>query len=175
MAVSYVVFALILMATATAAGILAWNLRQRSQSIPGARWEGDFDIGRYRPMQRLLCEDDALFLAQAGVDARAAKRLRSERRILFQRYLSNLETDFARLHGAARELLLAAPEDRPDLAAAIMKQQLEFQRCLWAVRLGIYVPGFSIASEQLGRLLELAQGMRISAHALQVRPVLNAA
>ena len=172
---SYVVFALVLIATATAAGALAWTLRRRSQVPLAGSWDTDFDIGRYRPMHRLLSEDDILFLARVGADSRTTRRMRSERRLLFARYLSNLEMDFARLHGAARELLLAAPEDRPDLAAAIMKQQLEFQRCVWTIRLSLHVPGFSVASEHLGRLLDAAQGMRATAGALQAGTVLNAA
>ena len=47
-------------------------------------WLEDFSISRYRPMLRLLSEDDYEFLAsQAGYKGKIASQLRAERRKVF--------------------------------------------------------------------------------------------
>jgi hypothetical protein len=148
---------------ASAAALAVVQLRRRASAPSGGAWDGEFDIDRYRPMERLLAADEASYLSTAGLSHSELKQFRKQRRRLFERYLRNLEADFARLHSAARTLVLDAPEDRPELAAAIIRQQIAFKRTVWTVRLGLRVPGFSGAAAQVGRLLELADGMGSSA------------
>ena len=153
---------------ASAAGVIFWKLQRRSQFVSDSGWDGTLDLGRYRPMERLLADEDLAFLAGSPLHPRTLSRIRTERRRIFERYLRNLESDFARLHGAARMLLLSAPEDRPDLASAIMRQQLEFKRSVWALRLRMYVPGFGGAASEVSRLLELANAMGENARLVRV-------
>jgi hypothetical protein len=143
--------------------LVLFQLKRRTNLPAAGDWYGDFDVSRYRPMQRLLAEDDTLYLHTAGLSRHDLKQFQKQRRRLFERYLRNLEGDFARLHSSARSLLLDAPEDRPELAAAIIRQQLAFQRTVWMIRLRLHVPGFSGAAAQVGRLLELAENMGSSA------------
>ena len=108
-------------------------------------WLANFSTATYRPMQRLLSEADLKYLAaQPGITAKTVKQLRRERRRIFRAYLRNLVRDFHRLHLAARMTLLYAPEDRPDLAQALLRQRALFT---WAVltvecRLLLHAAGF---------------------------------
>ena len=158
-----VLAAAFVVAAISVAVLIFFQLKRRINLPVAGDGYGDFDVSRYRPMQRLLTEDDVLYLHTAGVTRRELKQFQRQRRRLFERYLRNLEGDFARLHGSARSLLLDAPEDRPELAAAIIRQQFAFQRTVWMIRLRLHVPGFTGAAVQVGRLLELAESMGSSA------------
>jgi hypothetical protein len=158
--------AAIVMTVIAAAALAFYQLRRRA--VPAtANWDGEFDVGRYRPMQRLITGEDVSYLYTAGVARRDLKQFQKQRRRLFERYLRNLESDFARLHASARTLLVDAPEDRPELAAAIIRQHLAFQRTVWMIRLGLHVPGFTGAAARVGQLLDLAESMGSSARDVQ--------
>src|SRR5688500_15536009 len=61
-------------------------------------WLDSFSISRYRPMERLLSEDDYEFLAaQPGYEPSIARNLRKQRRRVFRTYLQQVSRDFARL------------------------------------------------------------------------------
>ena len=95
---------------------------------PSLEWCNQFTVQRYRPMERLFSEDDGRFLAaQPGYSPRMLQRLRAERRRIFRHYMRCLGRDFDRLHTAARFLLLASPDDRPDLVMALFRQRLVFR------------------------------------------------
>jgi hypothetical protein len=153
---------LLIAAVAAVAGFVILRVRSRvSGAAPDSSWR--FETRRYRPIERLLSDDDLQFLASCKLGPATLKRVRAERRRLLSRYLRNLETDFSRLQAEARALLLSAPEDRPDLAAAILSQQFAFQRTMWMLKLRLHVPGFSGAAAEVSRLVELAQSMAANA------------
>lgn len=107
-------------------------------------WLDEFSIQKYRPMLRLLSEDDYEFLStQAGYDRKIARKLRTERRRIFRSYLHNLIRDFQRLHLAAKMVLVDSAEDRPELAAKLLKQRLlfSFAVCSVEVRLALHTAG----------------------------------
>jgi hypothetical protein len=54
------------------------------------------------------------------------RRLRAERRRVFRGYVRSLERDFGRICGAIQALMTTSAEDRPDLAAALVKQRALF-------------------------------------------------
>ena len=118
-----------------------------------------FDASRYRAMQRLFSDSDWNFLASTVRSPKALRAARAERKRLFRRYLTNLETDFSRLHASARALLVDAPEDRPELAQAVMAQQLAFRRAMLETRMRLVAPVLGNATEGVGRMLDLAEGM----------------
>jgi hypothetical protein len=80
---------------------------------------------RYRPMQRLLDPAEEAFVAQHA-DKAAVRRFRAQRRRVFRGYLCSLERDFDKTCGAIRLVLVDSHQDRPELAAALMKQQARF-------------------------------------------------
>jgi hypothetical protein len=99
---------------------------------------------KYRPMERLLQEDDFRFLAgQPGFTPQLGRRLRTERRRIFRGYLRNLRNDFARAAAACQLLIVHSAEDRGDLAAGLMRQKLAFGVGMLAVegRLMLHAAG----------------------------------
>jgi hypothetical protein len=77
---------------------------------------------RYRPMERLLQEEDFRFLSsQPGFSPRLGRRFRTERRRIFRGYLRNLSKDFSRVSLACQMLVVHAADDRGDLAKSLMR------------------------------------------------------
>ncbi len=99
-------------------------------------WIHNLSVNRYRPMERLLANEDFAFLAtQPGYNRKLARKLRADRRKIFRGYLRCLEKDFSRICAALDLLVVESPQDRPDLAAIVWKQ-----RAIFAVgMLGIHV------------------------------------
>jgi hypothetical protein len=90
--------------------------------------------GKYRPMERLLLEEDFRFLSsQPGFSARLGRRFRTERRRVFRAYLRSLSMDFGRVSKACQMLVIHAAEDRGDLAKGIIRQRLLFALGIFAV------------------------------------------
>ena len=91
-------------------------------------------IEKYRPMERLLLEDDFRFLAsQSGFSARLGRRFRSERRRIFRGYLTNLKRDFGRVSMALQIVIVHSAEDRGDLASALIRQRFMFALGMLAI------------------------------------------
>ena len=131
---TFSLFTILLLASSVAAGIL---LLVRRMTAAGAisecdpEWAANFSIASYRPMLRLLSEEDyKFFAAQRGITSRAVRRFRQERRRIFRSYLRNLVKDFHRLHLAARMTLINSAVDRPELAQTLMTQRLTFALAL---------------------------------------------
>ncbi|HWB97508.1 MAG TPA: hypothetical protein VG672_12415 [Bryobacteraceae bacterium] len=115
--------------------LLFRKLLQPQRSLPTSTdWIQDLSASRYRPMARLLSNDDFRFLAsQPGYNRAMARRLRRERRKAFRGYLRCLTRDFGRVCTAIQLLLMDSAADRPDLAAALVKQRAIFRLNLLAV------------------------------------------
>jgi hypothetical protein len=89
---------------------------------------------KFRPMERLLREDDFKFLAaQPGYSSRLGRRFRSERRRVFRVYLRNLSEDFRRVALACHLLMIHSAVDRRDLASALLRQRLTFALGMLAI------------------------------------------
>jgi hypothetical protein len=124
-------------------------------------WLEDFSIVKYRPMLRLLSEDDYEFLAsQAGYEVKIASQLRMERRKVFRAYLRNLVRDFNRLHNAAKIMALCSAQDRPDLAQALLKQQLTFTFAVAAVKVRLMLHTVGIGTVEVRNLLASVDHLR---------------
>ena len=86
-----------------------------------------FDMEHYRPMERLLAEEDLVFLeAQPGYRAEIGKRWKRERCRIFRLYLAELKRDFGRLHARARRLAADAEAGPNDLVWILMRQRVTF-------------------------------------------------
>jgi hypothetical protein len=124
-------------------------------------WLEDFSIAKYRPMLRLLSEDDYEFLAsQAGYDVKIASQLRMERRKVFRAYLRNLVRDFNRLHNAAKIMALCSAQDRPDLTNALLKQQITFSFAVAAVKARLMLHTVGIGTVEVRNLLASVDHLR---------------
>jgi len=117
---------------------------------------------KYRPMERLLLEDDFRFLAsQSGYSAQLGRRFRSERRSIFRGYLTNLKRDFGRVSVALQTLIVHSAEDRGDLASALIRQRLMFALGMLAIegRLLLHTAGVGTVDVRgLVESLETMQG-----------------
>jgi hypothetical protein len=99
-------------------------------------WLENFSPESYAPMGRLLDERDFAFLArQPGYDAGIAKRLRAERKAVFQAYLGRLVRDFNQLVATAKLMLVFSDEDRTDFARSLWRQQVTFYFAVSVLRL----------------------------------------
>jgi hypothetical protein len=129
------VAAVLVVLLALAFGLLLRGLVTPKPGATRRRDAGEFSAKRYRPMLRLLNEEDFEFLqSRQGYDEKLARQLRKERRRIFRRYLDQLSTDFREVHRTARWMLLTSPEPLPELQRILLEQQLEFTRGMMRVR-----------------------------------------
>ena len=113
-------------------------------SVNPVDWLDDFSMEFYAPMRRLLNRGDFAFLeSQAGYRPEIGKRLLSQRKAIFASYMSMLIRDYNQLLSIAKWMLVNAPEDRPEFARALWRQQLAFYYtvCVIRVRLALYPIG----------------------------------
>lgn len=126
------------------------------------QWLEDFSISKYRPMLRLLSEDDYEFLAsQAGYKGKIASELRTERRKVFRAYLRNLVRDFHRLQQAAKTMALYSPQDRPELVATLLKQRITFSFAVLAVRLRLSLHTVGVGTVDVRKLIGSLDHLRV--------------
>jgi hypothetical protein len=137
---------ILVLSLAAAAGLLvsAWQLLRRKSPTKGfARDFRTLDLSRYRPMLRLLSNED-LEYPQAAVPVAGdiAARLRQRHVELFKAYLRALRADFDLLQDTGHELIAAgaASETLPE---ALLRAKIEFSRAMWSIR-------FRLIAFQLG-------------------------
>jgi hypothetical protein len=122
-------------------------------------------------MERLLGAEDLAFLAaQPGFTRAVRRRFRAGRRKIFRAYLRNLARDFGRLHRAARMLMLCAPQDRPDFAAALVRQRVLFERTMLLVRWRLLVNWASGAAVDVSGLVTALENMNARVRTLATMP-----
>ncbi len=123
-----------------------------------AGWLAEFSVDTYRPMTRLLREEDYSFLeSQPGYSPDLARDLRKKRRKILSAYLRNLGRDFERLHRAARILALYAPADNSNLVWALMAQSFAFWTAMIEIRLRLLIPAVPV---NVGELLRRTDWLR---------------
>ncbi|HWQ55934.1 MAG TPA: hypothetical protein VN442_19755 [Bryobacteraceae bacterium] len=115
---------------------------------------------RYRPMARLLDPAEEAFLAQHA-DRGTIRRFRAERRRIFRGYLRSLERDFGSICGGIRLVLVHSPEDRPDLAAALMRREAGFAMALFSVHCRLILHAAGIGTVDVRDLVGALDAMRL--------------
>ncbi len=84
---------------------------------------------RYRPVGRLLSDEDFAFVAaQSAGSCRLARRLRRQRLRILRLFLKQMRGDFARVYGLAR--MLAPTSQDPAFASRILVLAVQFS-VLW--------------------------------------------
>ena len=127
--------------------------------------------GKYRPMERLLLEEDFRFLSsQPGFSARLGRRFRTERRRVFRAYLRSLSMDFGRVSKACQMLVIHAAEDRGDLAKGIIKQRLLFALGIIAVEGRLLLHAVGVGTVDVGSLVESLETMQAQIQVLLTPP-----
>lgn len=95
----------------------------------------------YKPMLRLLSEDDFQFVASSPA---LRKQLRARRRQIFRSYLRCLARDYSRLFSGVRWIMVNSNVDRPDLAILLSRQRRAFALALCRIewKLALHAAGF---------------------------------
>jgi hypothetical protein len=112
---------------------------------------------RYRPMLRLLSDDDLAFVS---ADARLQKTLRARRRDLFRGYLRCLTRDYAHLLAGVREAMVHSAVDRPDLARALAKNRVLFAMAICKVELRLALHATGVGSVDISGLVDALEALR---------------
>ncbi|HTS31919.1 MAG TPA: hypothetical protein VMH81_38880 [Bryobacteraceae bacterium] len=125
-------------------------------------WIYELSIDRYRPMLRLLSPEELEILrAQPGFTPQAEARFRSARCRLLRKYLQHLNEDFKRICMALKVLMVKSTRDRPDLAWALLGNQLTFAYGMTTVRIGLLFYRFGVGTVDVAGLVRLFDGLRI--------------
>lgn len=152
------VLAGVVTAALAALGYFTWRMTRPAKVNFAPEWVAEFSPARYRPMERLLSEHDFQFLAQKpGVDRRLIERLRAERRSVFRAYLSQMSRDFSRLQAIGRLMVLYSPQDRPDLAEALLRQEFHFRRAWVSMHVRLVLHSFGVGKLEVSHLVQPIQ------------------
>lgn len=130
-------------------------------------WLNQLSVDRYRPMLRLLDEEDFRILrAQPGCTPEMARKVREQRYRIFQGYLRSLESDFQKVSSALRMLISQAPEDRPDLAGVLLRTEILFACGMWMVHVRLWLYGRGVGSVNVAPLVQMFNRLRVEVGAL---------
>ena len=132
-----------------------------------ADWIDQLSIERYRPMMRLLDGAEMTSLrSQPGFTKQAAQKLREQRCKMFRSCLDSLSTDFGRICGAIRILMVQSKDDRTDLAAALIRQQFLFASGVLAAEVRLVLYRFGWCGVEVTELLKNFELMRLELRSL---------
>lgn len=135
-------------------------------------WIVDLSADRYRPMCRLLDENDIRFLrSQPGATPALVKRFRRQRCQLFRGYLRSLERDFHLASEALMVLLVRSPCDRRNAIRALMGSRVKFAVGIFRVRCRLLLYRWNVGHESIACLLNLFEGLQLELLALTPAPV----
>ena len=149
-----------------AVGVVAIVLRRLiggAKSLPvSVDWINELSIARYRPMERLLNEEDFRFLAgHPGFDKKMLRRIRAERRKIFRGYLACLTRDFSLVGAALRLMVMYSAQDRPDLAGSLYKQQALFAIGRLAMEWRLFLHACGLGTVDVRGLVRSMEYMRL--------------
>jgi len=113
----------------------------------------------YKPMGRLLSEEEFERLASMGFTPKQVQLLRASRRRAFVHYLTDLQADFRALHQEARVLLRDSQADRPDLAMELVRQYAGFQYSVLLAHFQLTAHALGVKPLNVKGLLEPVQWM----------------
>jgi hypothetical protein len=112
---------------------------------------------RYRPMLRLLSDDDLAFVS---ANSRLRNELRARRRELFRGYLRCLTRDYARLLAGLRLAIVQSGSDRPDLVRALAKNRMLFALAICKIELRLAVHATGIGKVEISGLVDALEILR---------------
>jgi len=140
-----------------------------------------FSAGIYKPLERLLLEDDYAFLrSQRGYQLELATALRRQRREIFSDYIARLADDFRALHQIARVTVLNHQEDSPELVSALVRQSATFRYALLRIRVRLALDTIGIQRAtfkpaDIRPLLDAARWMEDQLRLISPQPSASAA
>lgn len=111
---------------------------------------------RYRPMLRLLSDNDLAFLA----DPKQRKSLKTRRRLLFREYLRCLARDYATLLAGVRDAMVRSGVDRPDLARALARNRMLFAIAICKVEFRLALHATGAGTVDISGLVDALEALR---------------
>jgi hypothetical protein len=123
--------------------------------------------GRYRPMLRLLAEDDFAFLAG---NPKLISTLRAERHKLFRSYLRSLTREYGRLLAGIRMVMVQSKIDRPDLARALAKNRTLFALAICRIEFRLSMHAMGLGTVDISGVVEAFDRLREHAVAMSALP-----
>ena len=150
------------------AALLIRRIAAPGGSLPvTAEWIDELSVERYRPMMRLLDGGDVEFLrTQPGFTPKMVSRLRIQRCQIFRGYLRSLNSDFGRVCAAIKLVMLQSRHDRPDLAGALMRQQVQFAAGLAGVYFRLVLYRWGLCGVDVSSLVKIFDVMRLELRTL---------
>ncbi len=146
-------------------------VRLRRREVFSPDWQVDYSCDRYRPMFRLLEEEDLRFLRnQPGATPGMVKRLRQHRCSVFRGYLRCLQHDFQMASDALVLVMLHSETDRRDVLRALVRHRFKFATGVLRVRLRLLLYRWNVAQESVERLVSLFEGLQLELLALAPSP-----
>lgn len=147
---SLLLIAFLLAMTAAGAFAILYIVRLSTISADGAGISPS-RAGRYRPMLRLLSEDD---LAPVKSNKKLVRRIRAERASIFRGYVRCLSRDYARVLSGLSLSAVHSATDRPDLAVAILRSRLTFAAALCRLDAMVVLYRFGVCGVDASGLVE---------------------
>jgi hypothetical protein len=123
---------------------------------------------RYQPMLRLFSAEDEALVARNQI---LARKLKKQRTAIFREYLSCLSADYGRLLAGVRAAMVTSGVDRPDLAAALAKNQALFALALCRIEYRLFLHGMGLASVDVSGLVEAITALRSQVSVFIPQPV----
>jgi hypothetical protein len=132
-----------------------------------AEWIEGLSLDRYRPMLRLLDEEEIQFLrAQPGFTNEMEAEFRIQRSKFFREYLRQLDDDFKRICMALKILLVLSKYDRPELASLLLQNQITFAYGMMMAQFQLVCYRHGFGTVDVTNLLKQFDGMRLELRTL---------
>ena len=112
---------------------------------------------RYEPMIRLLSSEDAALVA---ANPALARRLKKQRIEIFRGYLKNLSSDYGCLLAALRLSIVNSAMDRPDLSAALAKNQTLFAMAICRIEYRLLLTRLGVGTVDVTGLVEAISALQ---------------
>jgi hypothetical protein len=145
-----------------AACMVVWGqvAAMRRETYP-LQWALELSADRYRPMFRLLAEDDFRFLrSQPGGNRALINGLRRQRSQIFHGYLCCLERDFHIAFRALFFVMMNSQSDRRDVARALIVSRLKFSSAVFLVRCRLLLYRWNVGRHPIAHLVSLFEGLQ---------------
>ncbi|HEX3746765.1 MAG TPA: hypothetical protein VHW09_22660 [Bryobacteraceae bacterium] len=134
-------------------------------------WTPELSLDRYRPMFRLLEEDDIRFLrSQPGATLALVNRLRRQRYLVFRGYLRTLQGDFERACEILTLLAVQSESDRQDILRDLVVSRVKFTAGLVRVHWRLLLYRWNVAQVPVGHLVGLFESLQLELLVLRPAP-----
>jgi hypothetical protein len=147
---------------------LQFLLKMRSLRSAEAGNRPSMAADRYRPMLRLLSDDDLAFVS---ANTKMQRELRVRRRNLFRGYLACLTRDYAHLLARVRLAMVHSGVDRPDLARALARNRALFAIAICKVEFRLALHATGIGNVDISGLVDALETLRSQVSVLSTSPL----